>query len=652
MMIMMIIKWSYRIAIFFLLAVPVTIPLFWLPFTTDFYQFNKLILFYLLTGLALLSWLIYSIASKTVRLTLSPALLPMFVLALAAAASTWINPPRTPELWLNQSGIYFAGLVYFWLTTTVVQNAPQVKTALLFITAAIGLAALGGIVNFNPAGSSLNLVGLIISWLPVGLTLALKTKNGLKKISYFLLSGLMISSLILVGYKLLPGRELAPVLLPKLAGWSIAVDTLKTKLFFGTGPGRFSESFTQFKPIGLNLNNFWNINFTVSSNVYLELLTTLGLAGLAAFIWLILAAKKLVKRQPGTRITTSQLALILSLIVQLLAGLIIPFTVINWVLFISTLSLLVVTQKSKQAPQVKDVLLTLNAVSLVEPWEPTHDVSRGQLLPWLLTAPAILGLILIFFNLTKTYAADYYFKQSLDAASRNEGTATYNLQIKTVGLAPLTDRYRVAYSNTNLALANALASRNDLSDQDRQTVGTLIQQAIREARLATSLAPNKAGNWANLANVYKNLVNFADGADQFAQAAYVRAIQLDPANPALRLDLGGLFYSLKNYDQARDRFTEAAQLKPNFPNAYYNLAYVFKQQEKWLEAYQAMQQVVALVEPDSDDGTRARNELADLESKLPQTTPGSGQAATTGSEQLAVPSPAPKAPANIPPIEL
>ena len=72
----MISKWSYRLTLFFLLAAPVAIPLFYLPFTTDFYQFNKLALFYVLTGLGLLSWLVYSIAAKTVRLTLSTPLLP------------------------------------------------------------------------------------------------------------------------------------------------------------------------------------------------------------------------------------------------------------------------------------------------------------------------------------------------------------------------------------------------------------------------------------------------------------------------------------------------------------------------------------------------------------------------------------------------
>lgn len=647
----MIAKWSYRIALFFLMAAPTVIPLFYLPLTTDFYQFNKLVLYYVLTGLGLLSWLIYSIAGKTVRLTLSTPLLPFFVLAAAVIASIWFNPPRTAEISLVSGGFYLFSFVYFLLTSTIIQTAPQVKTGLLLITSSLGVTALAAALNFNQTGSALSLVSLLIAWLPAALILAFKARSGPKKIAYFLLSGVMVSSLILNGYKLLPGRELQPALLNPLTAWSIGVDTLKTKLFFGTGPGRFSESFTKFKPISLNLTEFWNVNFTVSANVYLELLTTLGLTGLLAFGWLIGSVNQLRRRLPGSRITASQLALLISFFIQILLALAIPFTIVNWVLFVITISLLVASQKSKQTPQVKDVLLTLSAVSLVEPGESGPEPKQGAaLLPWVLALPVTLGFLIVFFNLTKIYAADYYFQKSLEAAAKNEGKNTYDLQIKVIGLAPGNDRYRVAYSNTNLALANSLAARNDLSDQERQTVATLIQQAIREARIATQIAPNNATAWANLANIYKNLVNFAEGADQFSQAAYVRAIQLDPANPGLRLDLGGLFYGLKNYDLARDRFLETIQLKPNLANAYYNLSFVYQQQEKWLEAYQAMQQVAALVEPDTDDGTKTRNELNDLEKKLPAAKTASPAETTEGN--LTAPSPAPAAPANLPQIEL
>ena len=65
-----------------------------------------------------------------------------------------------------------------------------------------------------------------------------------------------------------------------------------------------------------------------------------------------------------------------------------------------------------------------------------------------------------------------------------------------------------------------------------------------------------------------------------------------------------------------------------------------------------MQQAAALVEPETDDGTKVRNELTELEKKLPRTTEGAGQTPVAESGQLAAPSPAPKAPANLPQIEL
>lgn len=646
-------KWSYRLTHFFLLAAAAAAPLFWLPLTTDFYGFNKLVLFYLLTGLALISWLVYNVSVKTVRITLSPLLLPLAVLALAAMVSARVNTPNLPAPWFSHAGIYLAGLIYCLLAATVIQTAPQVRTGLLLISLSLAAAAIAGAADFNPAGSALTLTSLLISWLPVNLVLALKTTAGYKKIGYFLLTGIILSGIILNGYKLLPGGGEEPVLLPLQSGWSIAVDTLKTKLFLGAGPGQFSQSFTQFKPLALNQDRLWNIIFTASANTYLEILTTMGLAGLTGIIWLIPAVKALVRRRPGTRITNNQLALVAAVTIQLILAVAINFTLANWILFWASLSLLTVTQKSKQLPAVKDVLLSLSAVTLVQPLDPLpRDQTRTGLLPWFLVPPVLLGLGLVFFNLGKLYAADYYFKKSLEAGQANKGTETYNLQIKAVSLAPAVDRYRVAYSNTNLALAQALADQGNLSDQDRETVTTLIQQAIREARAAGQINPNQAINWANLAAVYRQLINFAEGANQFAQAAYVRAIQLDPANPQLRLNLGGIFYTLNQTDPAIEQFRLAANLKPDFANAYYNLAYAYQKQEKWLEAYQAMEQAAALVPQDSPDRPKVNQELTDLKQKLPGRPETALDQPENQTPSLSVPPSPPEAPENFKPVDL
>jgi len=194
-------------------------------------------------------------------------------------------------------------------------------------------------------------------------------------------------------------------------------------------------------------------------------------------------------------------------------------------------------------------------------------------LPGLITA-GLTFAVLIF--LGKMLLADYYFTQSIKAAAANDGAKTYNLQIQAINLNPDNDAYHLSYSQTNLALADALAGQQNLTDQQKNTVIQLVQQAIREGRAAVTLNPNRAGNWENLSLIYRSLINFAQGADQWTITSLNQAIALDPANPRLRLDLGSLYFAAKDYNNAGQMFSQAVNLKPDYANAHYNLAQALK----------------------------------------------------------------------------
>lgn len=653
-------------------------PLFFLPLTTDYFQFQKLVLFFLLTAIALVSWLVYNFSVKTVRLTFSPLLLPWLILMAINLVSTIINSPNNPEAWASRPALFVAVFIYFVLATTLINSSKIVKKILNGLLAAGVILAIQSILSitgaFSPStslgaglpaylankafsltGSPLTAVIFLATLLPIGLIFAFKTKAGPAKLGYFLVSGLLISSLILTGYQLMPKQELAPLLLPKLAGWSIAVDTLKTKPFLGAGPMDFLNQFTQFKPIGLNQTNLWAVNFSASSNEYLNLLTNLGLLGLAVFLLLIFTWNKLIKRDSGTRTTSTQMAVNWAVIVLLISALLIPFNALHWVLLTGLLSLSVGLNKSKNLTKVKDVILTINAITVVEPFEITPvspTAANTVILPVLLGIPLLITIIISGYKIGRVYASEYTFANSLIAADANKGADTYNLQIQTINLNPNIDRYHIAYSNTNLALASSLSAKTDLTDQDKQTITQLVQQAVAEARTATQLNPNRSSAWANLANIYRQLINFAQDADQFSIAAYTRAVQLDPANPQLRLDFGSLFYSLKRYDEAVARFQEAAQLKTDYANAYYNLSHAYQDQEKFLEAYQAMQSVISLVPADSADADMVQQELTDLQTKLPKTTAEPTAPAADTDAQLTQPSAPPPAPEDFEPVNL
>jgi len=669
-------KYSKLVALTALSGGFILSPLFFLPLTTDFFAFQKQVLLLVVTAVALIAWSIHNIVTKAVRITISPLLLPLILFSGVVITSLVTNPPQTPDSWFGRGALYLTLAVYYLLTTSLVQAPQTIKKVINIFLGVTSLVAFWGILSalgafeamgttflsaktFSPTGSLLSLVGFLFSTLPLSLILAFKTKASAKKMQYFLASGLTISAIILVGYQLLPNQQFAVTLLPKLAGWSIAIDTLKSKVLFGAGPGNFLTQFTRFKPISINQTDLWAVNFATSANEYLHLLTTLGIGGLVSFGLVIAGFFKLTKHEPGTRTTALQLGLKMSVLTTLILGLFVPFTTLVWITLVGYLSLSVGLSKVKSSTsKVKDVILTISAITMVDPGQDTDATHATKtfpgILPWVLAVPTIIGIGLVGFNVGKTYASEITFRNSLVAANQNLGGETYNQQIKALNTQGGIDRYRVAYSNTNFALANSLSQQGELTDQDRQTVTQLVQQAVREARVATQINPLKASNWENLANLYRQLVNFAEGSDEFAVASYLQAIQLDPANPRLRLDLGGLLFSLERFEEAEDRFLESAQLKPDYANAYYNLAQAYKSQQKYLQAYQALQQVGALVEPGTEDATKLQEEITELQAMLPQqpVEGQDGEAEQQEPTQLTRPSPLPEAPANLEPIDI
>ena len=229
------------------------------------------------------------------------------------------------------------------------------------------------------------------------------------------------------------------------------------------------------------------------------------------------------------------------------------------------------------------------------------------------------------------------------AAQQNRGLQTYNLQQKAIQRNPFNDNYRISFSQTNFALANSIANQGEeeLTDQDKQNIQQLISQSVASAKNAIAINRQNSTNWQNLAGIYRNLLNYAQNAGQWTISAYQGAINTFPTNPQLRLQLGSLYYSTGNYDQAIRHFNKAIDLKPDWANGYYNLSHAYQQKEDWVPAFLNMQQVLALVERDSDDYQKVQEELAALKEKLPQQQQQTVQDQQRQESELTTPSPLP-----------
>jgi tetratricopeptide (TPR) repeat protein len=177
----------------------------------------------------------------------------------------------------------------------------------------------------------------------------------------------------------------------------------------------------------------------------------------------------------------------------------------------------------------------------------------------------------------KFVISDVVFQQSLVAAAQNDGLKTYNLQTQAINTFPYRDAYHRYFSQTNLALANSYSAsqpkNSSPSAQASQTIVNLIQQAIGEAKNAAAISPQTAANWNNLSSIYRALIGFGQNAESFARDANLQAIQFDGTNPQQYINLGGIYYQLKQWDLAQQAFLTAVNLKPDYSNAHYNLGF-------------------------------------------------------------------------------
>lgn len=246
------------------------------------------------------------------------------------------------------------------------------------------------------------------------------------------------------------------------------------------------------------------------------------------------------------------------------------------------------------------------------------------------TLPILIALVILGlagysgYFISKAAFADYYHRQALNAVASNQILQAYSHLVKAERLNPDTDLYRTDLAQTNFALANAIAlskgpnessPAGSLTDKDKQDIQTLLSQSIAEGRMAVALSPNNAANWEILGSIYRQISGVAQNALAFSIDSYSQAIQKDPTNPALRLSVGGIYYSVKNYDLAIRFFADAANLKPDYANAYYNLSIALRDKGDLTNAIASAEKTVSLTDPKSNDYKIATDLLAALKSK-------------------------------------
>lgn len=589
-------------------------PLFFLPITADYYDLNKWSLLVLSALIIILGYGIILLTHNRFIFRWSPLATALFFLMLASLVSTLVVSANKSEALTALIGVpFFASLFILVIRTdknhklqdflTWFLSAGAGVVGLLAIYQALGfgktLTTLSFLANplWTPVGSSLALVSLLCISLPISAGLALRHFQKKEEGEGILAAGISVITTVGLFVTLWQISKQPVTLLSQSSGWAIFLEAIKNPihLLFGVGPENFLSAFTAGRPMSLNNTDIWNIRFTSGSSFILHNTTTLGLTGIIGLL-LLIRSMILPVITHGRRLThlDHRLALLCSLLVLFILPPSIP------VFVIITVAILIAEESN------------------------TITIDLAKYTAWIGTGIAVICFLFSLaglFFLSRFFVSNIAYGRALSFLNKNDGTAGYQALIRAVSTNKESPVFHSAMSKTALTLANTILTRASdsklpISESDKQLVSDFYQLAIREAKLSVKYAPVSVIAWENLADTYRSFLGVAQNADTWTIAALAQAIQLDPTNPSLFMNLGSVYLRTNRMDEAVTAFQQAIALKNDLANAHYNLAYTYRQKNEYGKSAMELRKTNQFVTTGSLDQDRINAELSEVMSKL------------------------------------
>lgn len=607
-------------------------PLAVVPIFTNFLITSKLLLLF---GTAIILGCIFiwkTIKDRSIEVPHSSLVLALTLLGFVALISSVLTTQYPMENLIGNGGMFIALIVIaitggqFLRTRNemVFLNVLNISGALVAISTVAQQFGFGPSRLLNlllalniPDGPGFNLAGNV--WVAVQVLAVILLAN----LVYFIVKrkanivqGITLP-LMLIGlgfgiWAVMPGQANSPVFIPFTLSWSIAIDSLRTPrvALIGLGPENYSDAFQMFKPAWVNATAFWNSNLGQASNMPLFLIPTMGLMGLAA--WAFLAVKILaqvpamIRRQPAL-ITVAVAILVLQILTT-------STLVLAWIQAIALAYIIASREEGKP------LVIHLFKITYLDPQTHQGNKPLATFLSWgLPLVVAGLVAVLLLWPLGQAYAASHFFFRSLIAQQNNDLNGMYTNQQRAAQLNRYISGYRSNFAMTSLLGARALASDEATAQANQNQIAALIQQAINEGRAAAALRPLDSQAWYVLAQVYGSIVGTTPDALEWAVQAYSQAIQANPTNPLLRLELGTLLFGQERYEDAAVLFQQAYELKPDLTSASYSLAVTLAELGQYEKAQAAYQAALNTVQPGTEEYNMIKAEL----DALPQAAQGS-----------------------------
>ena len=631
------------------------LPFFFLPFFTDYILVSKNILLLLGTIVMVIGWVWMTIQSRVISLHVGKWFIPMLGFVGITVLSAFVNRFGFDQF------LFSSGVGYIALLATIVILPGTIRKGSgrsLVMSATGGLMVMGLLTLFESIGYGPSyLSGLVgvnidpsvflhpLGSVVAGLAILIPFFLGWVVDAIFTPARRFISASLALGlglalalhiFLLLPGKPSSWSLPSYGSGWIIALETLKNPVsaLIGVGPDAYPIAFTRFRPLELNYSSNWTARYTESSSELFTLFTTVGILGtlsVATLGWLVWRELGNTKALKTVQTLDQDSRLLLMILIGTIGStLFLPISLTQILISAMLLAiycspaLLGETRDQSDAEQFKSswlqsTVLQLHAVATQQSGR--RSSAQTQQAPVLLSSlvSGMIGIVIVLLTSVWTWQSlkmiqsEYLYFQSLLAAEKNDGAKTYDLQSRAIQLNPTNDRLRRAFASTNFLIAANLAENQETTQELRQNIPQIIQQSISEAKLAVELNPNRVQNWETLSEIYRALIGSVDRAEQWSVAGLVQAITTDPTNPQLRLSLGGILLSQDQSSEALRMIQQAIELKSDWPNAHFNLAFVYESEQEYRRAVQSLETTLSLLPAEDPQRARVQAKLTELQ---------------------------------------
>mgnify|MGYP003393800901 CR=1 FL=1 len=315
---------------------------------------------------------------------------------------------------------------------------------------------------------------------------------------------------------------------------------------FGIGAGNFSRAWQLYRPQSVISSQYFGYDFNLGSDTMGTFFVTIGIVGLVAFLILVLSAlySTYISYRQSNRGTKEHT------ILGLLTLVLLYFALVSWTVPLSYAMLV--------------VWMVISGLGLAKAKLSEYHPSKK--LAIIMIPLAVLLIVNSAITIQKSRAFSVFSK----AQSVQQGDLALPLFAQATSLYKFDGFYRaeVEYMiqlNRNL-VSNTTLPQDELKSKYIMNASSSIDAGLQ----AVSANRNNYQNYVSLGRAYELIIPFnKDEGYAPAKKAYEEAVKLYPENPYLYVMLARLEASVGSKDGVRIQLTEALKKKQNFADALY-----------------------------------------------------------------------------------